>query len=156
MKNEEEDKVSVIFNIKLPYLFKKKLENGSAKEIGDLFEEGLIESLGDKKDVWRVRAIVLFRNIIDILVFYRDVKGEEITLSLIKSYLDINKISCLYKVDKVPENISLKLKEYMKAIPLYNANAKKQVDVTEHYYSFIQMIIEHVLDRRFGDYLVLK
>lgn len=155
MKNEEET-VSLIYNIKLPYLFQKKLKDASGQEIGNIFEEALIETVGDAKDVWRVRAIVLFHNIIDILVFYRDSENKEITLSVIKSYLHINKISCLYKDDKVPENISLKLKEYMKAIPLYNTNAKKQVDVTEHYYSFIQMIIEQVLDRRFGDYLVLK
>lgn len=154
--NDEEEKVALIYNIKLPYLFQKKLKDGLGQEIGDIFEEALIETVGDAKDVWRVRAIVLFRNIIDILVFYRDSERKEITLSAIKSYLDINKISCLYKDEKIPENISLKLKEYMKAIPFYNTNAKKQVDVAEHYYDFIQMIIEQVLDRRFGDYLVLK
>lgn len=154
--NDEEEKVALIYNIKLPYLFQKKLKDGLGQEIGDIFEEALIETVGDAKDVWRVRAIVLFRNIVDILVFYRDSERKEITLSVIKYYLDINKISCLYKNEKIPENISLKLKEYMKAIPLYNTNAKKQVDVAEHYYGFIKIIIEHVLDRRFGDCLILK
>lgn len=102
MKNEEET-VSLIYNIKLPYLFQKKLKDGSGQEIGNIFEEALIETLDDAKDVWRVRAIVLFRNIIDILVFYRDSERKEITLSAIKSYLDINKISCCTKMRKFPK-----------------------------------------------------
>lgn len=129
--------------------FKKELTYGTSECILETFEQGIKEVYGDSNDVWNFRALLMLKNILEILVWYRDNDGKSITISALKFYLDVNKFSNLYNNSKLPKSISSIAKEYINSFPGYDESMQKQSDKTTDYFDYVKMIVLNVIESRF-------
>lgn len=102
----------------------------------------LISSTNTENLFWINRALNLMETVLLVLNYLRDQKEIEMSIEIIKEYLNIDILLKLHKRKDFPKEITTKIKNYLFILPGFEENVfKQQVSVLEnHGYLNMQFI----------------
>lgn len=112
---------------------------GSSSSLTQLLVS-LMSDSGGKGDFWKDRAISLVEAIIPALVWLRDKRGLLLDVSVIREYLNLNRIVELRQIKEMPVNIQESLKAYCQNLAGWQERkGAQQGDQTLEQHGYLQM-----------------
>lgn len=120
------------------------LEHGKTEEILDSLVV-FMDDFGHDNKMWKERAVTLLTSVISALVHMRDHFGWRLDIEAVRTGLMIETIQGLSKRLDLPPHILQSLRAYLRSIPGYQEDAKRQPDVTLDQHGYLQMQFTRVL-----------